>query len=80
MKRIEQEWESYRRRIIPFGASTTQIVETRRAFYGGVASLMGLLLKQLDPGEEPTEKDLKMMDELQAELEEFLEEVKAGRG
>lgn len=40
---IGMGWATYMARVVPPGAPPTQIIETRRAFYGGAAYLMGIL-------------------------------------
>lgn len=78
MKRLEREWGIYSS-LIPTSASATQVRETKRAFYGGAQTLLAIIMKALDPGTEPTDADLRMMDELHQELQDFVAEIKAGR-
>ena len=76
--RLKEAWEGYKK-ILPRDASNTQIVETRRAFYAGAQTLLAIMALMLDPGEEATEADLKKMDDIAAELDEFAADVKRGR-
>lgn len=54
------------------GAS--QIKETRQAFFGGSQHLFGSIISFLDAGEEPTDTDLRRMDQVDAELKKFISE------
>lgn len=74
MRLIQQHWESYRARVIPKDAGGVQVEETRRAFYAGAAIVFGALIHGVSPGEEVQATDLRMMDDLQTELDEFLAE------
>lgn len=40
---VKNQWESYRREVLPDNASTTQITETEKAFYAGAKALLYLL-------------------------------------
>lgn len=66
--RIAQAWESYRRDVVPATASAVQVQECRRAFYAGAQGLLTALLTALDPATEPTERDLRLMDDVHTEL------------
>lgn len=77
VKRIEKEWALYST-LIPMGAAESQVRETKRAFYGGAQTLLAIIMRMLDPGTEPTEADLRKMDEIDRELRDFLEQVKRG--
>ena len=80
MKLLETSWLSYRRLVIPNAAEPTQVQESRRAFYGGASSLLnGLLGLFSKEDREPTAGDMKVMDEVQAELKAFERDVAAGR-
>jgi biotin synthase-like enzyme len=78
-KRLEALWASYERDVIPTKAGAIQRQESRRAFYAGAAALFGAVLRGLTEGEEPTEEDLRMLDELQEELVEHARDVAAGK-
>ena len=43
MNTIQSKWESYLKQCVHSEAEEIQVIETRRAFYGGVASLISLL-------------------------------------
>ena len=67
---IETGWKSYRK-LIPADAPEVQLRETRQAFYAGAAVLFEAMLLVLEPGEEPTDADMRRMDGIAQELREF---------
>lgn len=78
-KRIAAKWVSYRDRVLPLRASDVQIIETRRGFYAGALALLEIMMTSLDPGTDPTDADLRKMDDIEEELKDFVEDVKRGR-
>lgn len=56
-------------------ASQAQIDVMRIAWMGGADHLFSSIMDILDPGEEPTDKDLKRMDLIEKELAEFRTEL-----
>lgn len=79
MKLLETEWIHYRNAAIPKDASSTQLTESRRAFYAGSWALYSLLMNSLDPSTtEDTPKDLELMAKLDAEMREFKDRVTQG--
>lgn len=60
--------------------SKQQLDDLRCAFFGGAQHLLGSIMGTLDPGAEPTEKDLRRMDLIHHELEAFIEEYKQRHG
>jgi hypothetical protein len=76
---MAENWDSFARAVLPPNAPPVQITEMRRAFYAGAVGILHSILKVLEPGSEPTDADLKMMDGIQRELADFNEAVKAGR-
>lgn len=77
---INDEWDSYRRQVIPATAPAVQLQESKRAFYAGAQTLFHALVKIMDPSsEEPTERDMRVMDSIDRELREFSASVTAGR-
>jgi hypothetical protein len=71
-KIIEAGWVSLRMISIPEDASETQLREMRMAFFAGAQHLFGSIMSILDPGEEPTEKDLERMELINNELQGFI--------
>ena len=68
---IEASWNSYREQCIPSTASHVQVVESRRAFYAGALGLFSEILASLSPGQDETEGDLKMLDDIKSELDGY---------
>ncbi len=77
MKLIENAWLSYRREVVPADAGPGRVKETRYAFYGGAMALFRSIMAILEPGAEPTAKDLAVMASIQNELHSFGAEVEA---
>lgn len=78
-KLVEMEWRQYAERVLPPDAPRVQMMETRRAYYAGAASLLNLIMRHASPGDEITAEDDRLMDDIQAELDGFLRDVLAGR-
>src|SRR3990167_2905890 len=74
-KIIEGNWMGYRLLVVPKGAGAVQVEECRRAFFAGAQALFASIMTILDPGTEPTEKALKRMDAIDAELRAFAASV-----
>lgn len=81
MKRMlmAEQWDSFARAVLPADAPAVQRQEMRRAFYAGAQGIMFGVIAALAPDSEPTTEDLKVMENLQTELNDFAESVKAGR-
>jgi hypothetical protein len=80
-KPIETEWRSFCKASFADDLQWThpqQYIDLRRTFYGGVAALLGILMKSLSPGDEITEADLQMVRDASKELQEFIEALKRG--
>lgn len=71
MKYIANGWKSYQKLVLPADAPEIQVRECRQAFYGGAAVLFETLMMSLDSGDEPTDADMQRMVDLQAELDEY---------
>ncbi len=68
-------WDEYVRLTMPKNASQVQLHETRKAFFFGAATVFFGQLAILEEGEDATEKDLAIMDDVHSELDAFLEEM-----
>lgn len=69
---IETEWVSLAKAIkLSERDNPIQYQETRRAFFSGAFSLFHSIMKILDPGLEPTEKDLLQMEAIEQEMNQF---------
>jgi hypothetical protein len=75
-KIIELGWLSYLAVVIPADAGDVQVSESRLAFFAGAQHLFSSIMNILDPGTEPTEQDLRRMDRINNELDEFVEQMK----
>jgi hypothetical protein len=75
---LAEQWRSYET-TLPKSAGSVQRQETRRAFYGGAQAAFEVLVHGVSAGSEVTEDDESLMVSLAAELEQFVEDVKAGR-
>lgn len=71
MKLIEAGWQSYRLQVVPKDAGPVQRAETEQAFYSGATYLFDSIMTILDPGTEPTERDLQTMEALALELADW---------
>jgi hypothetical protein len=79
MASVFEEWKSYRQRVIPPTAPEVQVIESKRAFYGGAFSLFALLQRIASPGDEVTEADMNAMSNLDTEFKEFYRRMEAGK-
>ena len=71
---IEAGWIGMRLACVPEDASEVQISEMRMAFFAGAQHLFSSMMQIMDADEEPTAKDLKRMDQIDAELRRFASE------
>lgn len=76
---VNTAWRSFAERVLPADAIPIQRQEMRKAFYGGAAMLLHSIVAFLDPGTEPTDRDLEKMDKLQRELDAFGKAVREGK-
>jgi len=76
--KLADEWRDFEIRVLPIDAPEVQRIEMRRAFYAGAHVLFCGLINILEPGTEATDNDLKAMDSIKAELDQFLADVKGG--
>jgi hypothetical protein len=67
-KLIELGFELYRLYVIPEDAPDVQIAECRLAFMAGAEHLFSSVISILDPGSEPSERDLRRMQAISDEL------------
>lgn len=73
---IEAGFISLRTMVIPEDAPPEQIACMREAFFAGAQHLFGSIMSFLDPGKEPTDRDLQRLDKVNAELQRFIEQFK----
>lgn len=72
---IEAGFVSLRMAAISPNAPETQLREMRMAFFAGAQHLFASVLSILDPGAEPTDKDLSRMAAIDNELRKFASEL-----
>jgi hypothetical protein len=73
-KLIEAGWVGLRIACDLIDAPADQLREMRMAFFAGAQHLFGSILNVLEPGEEPTDKDLLRMDLIHTELDTFIKD------
>jgi len=79
-KTFAETWEEFNQLIlVPVRAGTTQVTETRRAFYAGGWAFYALVMEMLDADREPTAKDLFKMEALHKEFLAFHKLVREGK-
>jgi hypothetical protein len=69
---VESGWISFRAAAISTNAPEVQLREMRLAFFAGAQHLLGSIMTVLDSGSEPTAADLKRMENINNELNQFL--------
>jgi len=77
-KIIEAGWVALRLMAIPLDAGEIQVNEMRKAFMAGAQHLWASINSILEPGAEPTDKDMKRMTLIHEELLAFYNELKSG--
>jgi hypothetical protein len=75
-KLIEAGWVGLRVAAGLVDAPADQLREMRMAFFAGAQHLFGSIMTMLEPGEEGTEADLRRMDLIARELDDFYAEIK----
>lgn len=75
---LADEWSDFERQCIPEGAPTMQVVEMKRAWYAGAATLFSLVSGGLDADHEPTDLDVAYLDSLHQELKVFANRLVVG--
>jgi len=73
-KLIEAGWQGMRHMSIKDGAPEIQLVEMRVAFFAGAQHLFGSMMGVMEPGAEPTQKDMDRLSMIQQELDQFIVE------
>lgn len=70
-KLIEAGWAAFAYLVIPKDAPPAQLREMRLAFMAGAEHLFSSITSQLDEGAEPTDADLRRMDLISKEIDEW---------
>lgn len=76
-KLIEAGWVGMRLACDLVDAPADQLREMRMAFFAGAQHLFGSIMTVLEPGDEPTDKDLARMDMIDKELKTFIADFSA---
>lgn len=79
MKRLEAQWQEYRREVIPTRAPEVQIRESKRAFFAGAWAFYSTLMNNVSHAPQETPDDLGLMESLHYEMVEFAEAMKTGK-
>ena len=74
-KLIEAGWIGLRGGAIDSNASVMQLQDMRMAFFAGAQHLYASIMIGLDPDKEPTTADMKRMQQIHDELENFSDEL-----
>jgi hypothetical protein len=72
---IEAGWQSLRLMVVPASAPEMQLIEMRKAFFAGAQHLFASIMSVMDDSREPTENDLRRVEQIHMELEGFGEEL-----
>lgn len=78
-KLIEAGWLGLRIACQLEDAPAIQLEEMRNAFFAGAQHLFSSIMTILDPGAEPTDKDLARMDMIDRELKAFINDFSVRR-
>ncbi len=76
--KLSEEWEKYRTAVVALGASLGQIRQLKMAFFGGASVVYYGLLNGISDGDDTTESDMKLMEDLHAEIQAFKNSLSAG--
>lgn len=77
---VEAGWVGFLHACQLKEAPVIQLQEMRRAFYAGSLHVFSSMMSFLEPGEDPTEKDMNRMGKLCDELDKFEQDFKAQLG
>lgn len=70
-KLVDAGFSAFRQMVISAEAPEIQISEMRMAFFAGAQHTMSSIMAVLDPGSEPTDDDLKVIESIMKELDVF---------
>lgn len=74
---LQEEFDGFVAAAFHGNLTLQQYIDHRRTFFAG-AGFLGLSMRELSPGDEPTDHDERLVLAIQAELREFNEAVKRG--
>jgi len=75
-KLVEASFEIYRACVMSPDAPEIQVRECRLAFMAGAEALFSAVMNVLDPGAEPTERDLRRMQAISDEIDAWRERLR----
>jgi hypothetical protein len=70
-KLIEAGFAAFAHYVVPKDAPPVQLREMQLAYMAGAEHVWSSVMNMLDPGEEPTEADMRRMDLIQREIDEW---------
>lgn len=70
---IKKQWNSYLEKVVPEDAGPNQVLETKRAFYGGALVVYKMMVADIPDMSD--EDGVAMMQELGAEFDKALTEM-----
>jgi hypothetical protein len=75
---VQAAFDSYLRDVIPLGAPTVQITESKRAFYAGAQAVLQIVVA-IGEDDVTEEQGVAIFESCQRELQAFLRDVVGGR-
>lgn len=75
---IRTQWENFRALCLPDDAPAVQVREMRRAFYAGVDCIIVKIMHDLSEGPDVEDRDIELMEGIEAELQAFSQNIKDG--
>lgn len=72
-KLIEAGWIGLSLAALPLDTPAVRLEDMRSAFFAGANHLFSSIMTVLEPGAEPSDKDLQRMDLIAAELQAFIQ-------
>jgi hypothetical protein len=76
---MDEQWAKFFELVFTADTPEIQKREMRRAFYAGAQAILFRVIAAFAPETEPTEADLKVMDDLNQELNDFAKAIQEGR-
>jgi hypothetical protein len=75
---ILEAWNSYREQVIPRDAPAVQVTESKRAFFAGAGSIWMVFTSQQTGAPLVVSVNSQILEDIDAELRQFLAKVRAG--
>lgn len=70
---VDEVWALFEAKVVPQEAGDIQRSEMKKTFYAGAIALFGTITNRLEPGEEPTDNDLRFMQDIKDNIDVFIE-------